>query len=468
VSADPSVESILRTVPLFAELADAELARIAATATLQNVPAGTCIMAEGSAPAAMFVIVDGEFAVTKRGPAGPIAINMCGPGDLLGELSVLEGRPRTASVTASQDSRVVVLAVDALHELLRSSLSATLAILRTMASRLGNTESVLRQHDTLASLGRIAAGLAHEFNNPASAVKRGAVELDQRLASLERVAFELRGVELDEARIALIGRLAKTPHAILDETAMQRARRERALEDALTARGAAQPWELAPTLAAMQWDVAALDELVAAFPPAALPIVVRWIDATASSRALAKDVAEAATRISDLVNAVRSHSHLGEAPIQEVDLHDGLDSTLRLLRHQLGTVTVRREYAADLPRVDAWVSELNQVWTNLVDNALYAMNGSGELVVSTARLDADHVVVTITDTGPGIPAEIQSQVWKPFFTTKPVGAGTGLGLHLSYNVVVYRHRGRIELESRPGRTCFRVILPLRRTHEVTR
>ena len=463
-----SVEAVLRGVPLFAELTDDDLARVAARARLEDIAADVCLMEEGSAAAAMFVVVEGEVVVSKRGAAGPIVLNVCGPGELLGELSVLEGRPRTASVTATRRSRVVVLTVDALHELLRSSLSATLAILRTMASRLGNTESVLRQHDTLASLGRIAAGLAHEFNNPASAVKRGAVELEQRVSSIERVALELRTIELDEAQLALLRQVVEQPRtAPVGESTMQRARREQALEAALATRGIPESWELAPALAAMHLDVASLEQIVAAFPPAAVPIVVRWIDATVSTRTLSRDVSEAATRISELVHAVKAHSHLGEAPIQEVDLHDGLESTLRLLRHQLGAVVVRREYAVELPRVEAWVSELNQVWTNLVDNALYAMAGSGELVVSTARLDDEHVVITITDSGPGIPADLQGQVWKPFFTTKPVGAGSGLGLHLSYNVVVHKHRGRIELESRPGRTCFRVVLPLRRSRELT-
>ncbi len=213
----------------------------------------------------------------------------------------------------------------------------------------------------------------------------------------------------------------------------------------------------------MHWDVAALDEVVSAFPALAIGPVVRWIEAVSSVRLLAGDVADAATRISDLVDAVRSHSRLGEAPIQRVDLHHQLDTTLRLLRHKLGTIGVRRDFAADLPPIEAYGSELNQVWTNLIDNALQAMEGmpAGELVMSTSRVDADHVAVAITDNGPGIPSAIQAEVYKPFFTTKPPGAGSGLGLHLSYNIVVRRHRGRLELESRPGRTCFTVVLPLR-------
>lgn len=454
---EPGIDAILATVPLFAELTADDRARIAATARIANVAAGEMVIVEGSPPAEMLVVIEGELVVTKRGPGGPVVLNTCARGDLLGELSALADKPRTASVTARTPARVVVLPVGALHDLLRSSLGATLAILRTMAARLANTEAVARQHDTLAALGRIAAGLAHEFNNPAAAVKRGAVELEERLGAWEKLAYELRGVEVDADRRALIERLA-TPRSVF-ESALQRARRERALEDTLSARGIANAWEIAPALASLGWDDGVLGELLAAFPSPA--IVMRWIEATASTRAVARDVATAATRISELVDAVRTHSHLGQAPMQitDVDIHAGLDGTLALLRHRLGSVTVKREYAPDLPRVPARGGALNQVWTNLVDNSLHAMGGSGELVLATRR-DGDYVIVEVIDSGHGIPLALHSEIWKPFFTTKPVGEGTGLGLHLVYNVVVHEHRGRIEFDSRPGRTCFRVKLPI--------
>ncbi|MEO8701978.1 MAG: ATP-binding protein [Kofleriaceae bacterium] len=445
------IAELLRAVPLFHELADADLARIAAGARLETIAAGTCVIAEGSEPDAMYIVVDGELDVTKRG----LPLNTCGPGDLIGELAVLEGRPRTASVIARGEVRLITLNIAALHELLRGSLTATLAILRTMASRLGNTESVVRQHDMLASLGRISAGLAHELNNPAAAVKRGAVELEQRLATWD--PFALRGIVLDEAAVR---RLIDAPRvAPPTETGLQRARRERTLEEALVARGIANAWELAPALAALHWDLAALDALAAAVPAPALATVLAWIETTTQARAVARDVAAASARISELVAAVRTHAHLGEAPVQEVDVHSGLDSTLTLLHHKMGAITVRRDYG-ELPAIDAYGSELNQVWTNLVDNAIAAMAGTGELAIVT-RAAGDSISVEVIDDGPGIPETIQPEIWKPFFTTKPPGEGSGLGLHLSWNVVVRRHRGRIELESRPGRTCFRVVLPIR-------
>ena len=436
----------LRGVPLFAELPEPDLLRIAARARLVDVAAGTEIIREGTPPDALYLVERGELAVTKRGHA----LNTCGPGDLLGELGVLEDRPRTATVTARTDARLIVVDSLAIHDLLRGSPTAALAILRTMATRLGNTEAVLREHDTLAGLGRIAAGLAHELNNPASAVKRGAVDLDALLADVQRTTL----VMLDADTRAALQALAE-PRPALAETAMQRARREQALEAALERHQIERAWELAPALASSRWDVATL-EAALALGPAALH-GLRWVIAVDSARLVARDVAEAAGRISELVAAVRQHSHLGEAPVQEVDLHAGLDSTLALFKHKLGAVTVRRDYG-ELPKIAAHGSELNQVWTNLIDNALHAMAGTGELVIATHR-DGDHVIVDVIDTGPGIPAQLLPEIWKPFFTTKGVGEGTGLGLHLARNVVVQRHRGSITATSRPGHTCFRVRLP---------
>jgi len=437
--------TVLRGVPLFAELPESDLMRIAARARLEDVTAGTEVIREGTPSDALYVVDRGELAVTKRGHA----LNTCGPGDLLGELGVLEGRPRTATVTARTDARLVVVEVAAIHDLLRASPTAALAILRTMATRLGNTEAVLREHDTLAGLGKIAAGLAHELNNPASAVKRGAVELAALLADVESTSLAMLD---DETRRALHALAEPRPARV--ETAMQRARREQALEAALDHRQIDRAWELAPALATLRWDVTTLEAALAG--PSALACL-RWVIAVGSARLIAHDVADAATRISELVGAVREHSHLGEAEVQEVDVHAGLDSTLALFKHKLAGVTVCRDYG-ELPKIAAYGSELNQVWTNLIDNALHAMAGAGELVICT-RPDGDHVIVEVTDTGPGIPSELLPEIWKPFFTTKGVGEGTGLGLHLARNVVVQRHRGSITATSRPGHTCFRVRLP---------
>jgi len=452
-----SVVEILRGVPLFADVADTDLARIAGRAHLEEVAAGDVVIREGTPPDALFLVDRGELVVTKQGTGAALVLNTCGPGDLLGELSVLDERPRTATITARTDARLLRIDVAAIDDLLRASPSAARAILRTMAARLGNTEAVLRQHDTLAGLGRIAAGLAHELNNPASAVQRGASELDAKLRACDATAFALAAAGLDATQLATVRALAE-PRPAAVETTLQRARREQAVEGALARHGIAAPWELAPALGGLHWDAGVVDDVAAALPTPALPAALHWIVATTSTRAIARDVAEAATRISELVAAVRSHSHLGEAPVQEVDVHAGLDSTLALFRHQLADVVVRRDYG-EVPRIAAYGSELNQVWTNLIDNALHAMGGRGELAIATRR-DGAHLVVEIIDSGHGIPAEQLPEIWKPFFTTKPVGEGTGLGLHLARNVIVQRHRGAIDVESRPGRTCVRVRLPL--------
>lgn len=447
--------ALLREVSWFAELAAEDLERIARGARVEELAAGTTLIAEGSAPTALYIVIHGELEVTRQSTGAPIVLNTCGPGELLGELGILEGRPRTASVTARTAARVLIVEASAIHDLLRGSVGAALAILKTMATRLGNTEAVLRQHDTLAGLGRIAAGLAHELNNPASAARRGAVDLEAKLRELEDATFALHQAGLDATHLARARELAR-PREPRAETSMQRARREQALEAALDGRGVARAWELAPSLAALSWDAAVLDEL--AVPSAGVAAVLRWIVASSSTRSIARDVADAAGRISELVDAVRSHSHLGEAPVQEVDLHAGLERTLALLRHKLGAITVRRELG-ELPKVMAHGSELNQVWTNLIDNAIHAMGDRGELAIVTRR-DGDRVVVEVIDTGAGIAPDVLPEIYKPFFTTKGVGEGTGLGLHVVHNVVVQRHRGTIEVESRPGRTCFRVTLPI--------
>jgi signal transduction histidine kinase len=185
----------------------------------------------------------------------------------------------------------------------------------------------------------------------------------------------------------------------------------------------------------------------------------QWIGIGCSLHALLSEVSMGAERISEIVKAVKTYSYLDQAPIQEVDLHEGLENTLVILRHKLKVgVTVKRDYAADVPRIEAYGSELNQVWTNIIDNAVDAMNGQGELLVRTYK-KGDHVVVEIADTGPGIPPEIQSRIYEPFFTTKPPGVGTGLGLNIVYTII-HKHYGKVHLSSRPGATCFQVTLPL--------
>ena len=221
-----------------------------------------------------------------------------------------------------------------------------------------------------------------------------------------------------------------------------------------------QAWDLAPTLITYGLDKSALARLAGNLSRDHLSVVIRWLAASCSLFTLMDEVRMGAERLSEIVKAVKAYAYLDQAPIQEVDVHEGLENTLVILRHKLKSgVNVVRDYASDLPRIEAYASELNQVWTNLIDNAVDAMQGQGQLTLRTYRRD-DRIVVEIGDDGPGIPPEIQLRIFDPFFTTKPPGSGTGLGLHIVYHSVVDQHRGQIHLASQPGATTFQIVLPI--------
>ncbi|MBI2935444.1 MAG: histidine kinase [Chloroflexi bacterium] len=328
-----------------------------------------------------------------------------------------------------------------------------------------NTEAMLRQHEKMAMLGTLAAGLAHELNNPASAVGRSAAQLRGVLAEWGRLSHELGLLVLGQRQGEIIGvlrtdmvqRAASPPR--LDP--LSHSDRESALQTWLEGRGIAGAWELAPTLVTCGWDVGALQKLAQDFAAAQLPTVIQWLGVGCSLYGLLEEVRQGSERISEIVKAVKTYSYLDRAPVQEIDVHEGLENTLVILRHKIKQgVQVMRDYTRDLPRIEAYASQLNQVWTNIMDNALDAMQTHGELVLRTYAKDG-YVVVEIRDTGPGIPPEIQPRIFEPFFTTKPPGQGTGLGLHIAYNIIVHKHHGDIRVTSTPGSTCFHVTLPTR-------
>jgi signal transduction histidine kinase len=327
-----------------------------------------------------------------------------------------------------------------------------------------NQELMLRQSEKLATLGTLAAGIAHELNNPAAAIVRAAEQLRDGSTRLEEAGQELRTFQLtaaaQEALRTLRQRARERAEAPSDLDALGRADREAAVEGWLEERGVPDPWLLAPSLAAQGLDPAALSGLPAVLPGETLPAALRWVAALFTAYTLLNEIGQGSGRISEMVGALRSYSYLGQAPAQTVDLREGLDSTLVILRGKLKAgISVHREYGADVPKVPAHGSELNQVWTNLLDNAADAMGGKGEIRIRTRREDG-WAVVEIEDDGPGIPEEIAPRIFDPFFTTKPPGKGTGLGLSTSFSIVTRRHQGEIRVASRPGSTRFTVKLPI--------
>jgi signal transduction histidine kinase len=335
-------------------------------------------------------------------------------------------------------------------------------------ARLRQNDALLHEKEKMAGLGTLAAGLAHELNNPAAAVRRAVAQLRELLVKWQTAMSALDQLDLNPhqmddvaaLRSALAERVAKP--VALDP--LTRSDREGVVEGWLDEHGVPEPWQIAPTLVNYGWDVSDFDHLGQHFSAAQISVIAQSLGVSSEVFAVLDEVGTGSERISEIVRAVKSYSYLDRAPVQEVDVHEGLDNTLVILRHKLNKtrITIARNYTPGLPRIEAFAGELNQVWTNILDNAIDALGQQGEIKLHTYQ-DGDLVVVEIGDNGPGIPAEIQSRVFEPFFTTKPPGVGTGLGLNIAYNVV-NKHYGEIRLTSQPGDTCFQVRLPVKLPH----
>jgi signal transduction histidine kinase len=454
----------LRPLPIFDGLGDEQLAELAEAGTEVRIEPGVELFREGEHADFWWLLVDGAIDLVRHvGREDTVVARMDVPGRWAGGFRAWdEHGVYLATGRGAIAGRVLRVPAAALRERSDAWFPFGGHLIQGLYHTARSIESTARQRESLVTLGTLAAGLAHELNNPASAATRSVDALQTACDALVAAMGRLAGEDLPAARLAALDglrhELAPRPP---DPDPLARADREQALASWLTRQGVERAWTIAPPLAAAGADPAWCARAAAVLEGPALQAGLEWVASTFSVTALLGEVKESTRRISELVAAVRSYSQLDRASLQRVDVTDGLDSTLVVLGHKLRDgVTVVREYGADVPPIEAYAGELNRVWTNLIDNAVDAMDGAGTLRVAT-RADGDGVVVEIADTGPGMPPEVADRAFEAFYTTKDVGKGTGLGLDIARRIVEDRHGGTITIDSRPGATVLRVRLPAR-------
>lgn len=451
----------LRATFLFEDCTDEQLEWIVAHAEVVSLPAGTSLFTEAAIPDAFWVLLDGEMQFSRTVEGREIALDSAAqPGRWAGWLPHFEINPVLMHARLTRDSRLLRLSVESMRYVLSHGFPLTNHVLAGFMSGVRLFESTSLQQQKLAALGRFSAGLAHELNNPAAAARRAAEDLRDAIRTRDQRALTLID-QIDAAQFRLLIRLARE---IVEREPVRLDPLERSdLEDAVSGWLASLGIEQSYQIGAALLDAGAtrddLHKLQAEMPADAFPAAVSWLEAATSAEGLSRLIETSVGRISTLVKAIKQYTFMDRDGQQEVDLHDGLDNTLVILNHIVKRgVEVVRAYDLTLPKVNAYGSELNQVWTNLIDNAVQAMDGRGRIEIRTAR-DGDRALVEIRDDGPGIPAATLPRIFEPFFTTKAVGDGSGLGLDIVRRIV-WRHGGDIRVESQPGDTRFQVRLPL--------
>jgi signal transduction histidine kinase len=459
----------LRKLFLFEKLSDEQLQWLSEHGWVIEVEGGTTPLREGE-PAELFVVLlSGTIALSRRvgqDDVETVRTDQVGAyaGALQAYLSERDGKRKyITSVRAISDARLFVLSAEDFGWIMRTWFPMAIHLLEGLFLGMRTTQHIVGQRQQLLALGALSAGLTHELNNPAAAAVRATSALRDRIAGMRHKLAMLAHGELDkrlfetlvDVQEEAVQRVAEAPKL----TALEESRREDELTDWLEEHQVQGAWELAPIFVGAGTTPEFLDKVAAGAPGGLLEGALRWLAYTLETELLMAEITDSVSRISTLVAAAKQYSNMDRAPHERADVHAGLESTLVMLARKIGEVQVVRDYDHSLPKIPIYTGELNQVWTNLIDNAVQAMGGHGTLTIRTSRED-ECVRVEIGDTGPGVPEKLRRRIFEPFFTTKPVGQGTGLGLDISYRIVVAHHGGDLSVESQPGDTRFIVRLPI--------
>ncbi len=469
----------LRKLFLFEKLTDDQLAWLCEQGRVELAEPGP-VYIEGDAAKSLFVLLDGAVVMSRRiGNDEVEVVRTSNPGVYGGAFFAYLGdrvpQVYNNSMRVTEPSRFFVIDAPKFAALMQDWFPMAVHLLEGLFFGQKNTQEAIGQRERLLALGSLSAGLTHELNNPAAAAVSATAALRERVAGMRHKLGQIASGSIDHATMGmLIGFQDEAVRRVCGAdplSPLEASDLEDEITDWLDDHGVANGWELAASFAqagiATEW----LDEVAAAAPKEtadgrpALDGAVRWLAYTIETELLMNEITDSVTRISSLVGAAKQYSQLDRAPYQVIDVHELLDSTLVMLASKIGSrIKVVKDYDTALPRIPVYPGELNQVWTNLIDNAVFAMDGSGTLTIRTSR-DRDQVLVEFIDTGKRVPPEIKDRIFEPFFTTKPVGQGTGLGLDISWRIVVNRHHGDMRVESEPGDTHFYVRLPLRTQSE---
>ncbi|GHK01430.1 histidine kinase [Streptomyces sp. Y2F8-2] len=461
----------LKTLFLFEKLDDEQLARLCREGRVEEFDPGP-VYTEGEPATCFFVLLKGTVVLSRRVGADDVEVNRTSQrGVYAGAFQAYLGDRAAASYGGSmrvtEPSRFFILPAETFASIMQDWFPMAVHLLEGLFFGSKNTQQVINQRERLLALGSLSAGLTHELNNPAAAAVRATSALRERVAGMRhKLGVIAAGRYEPDALLTLVEIQERTAEQVAKATPVspvEASDREDAITDWLDDHGIDGGWQLAPTFVQAGLDTDWLDQVAAAVDERTLEGAVRWLNYTVETELLMNEIEDSTTRVSTLVNAARQYSQLDRAPYRTADVHELLDSTLMMLSGKIGKrITVVKDYDRSLPNIPAYPGELNQVWTNLIDNAVSAMNdagGEGTLTVRTA-LDHDRLLVEFRDTGPGVPEEIRDRIFDPFFTTKPVGQGTGLGLDISWRIVVNKHHGSLSVRSEPGDTRFQVRLPL--------